>query len=98
MGLPFYGRAWGNTNPSRAYFFSGIERIRRENRVGEISRENGIPTFSYEIPVTVNVFYEDDFSLSVRMEMYRSMGVKSIGFWCLGQESPTVWNILELQP
>jgi spore germination protein YaaH len=96
MGIPFYGRAWGNTNPSRAYIFSGIERIKRENDVRQIRRSEGIPTFSYEIPVSVTVFYEDDFSLSVRMEMYRSLGVKSIGFWRLGQESPTVWDILEL--
>ncbi|MDR1210708.1 MAG: glycoside hydrolase [Spirochaetaceae bacterium] len=97
MGLPFYGRAWGDTNPSRAYMFSGIERIKRENNISEVQRSDGIPTFTYEIPVSVTVFYEDDFSLSVRMEMYRSMNVRAIGFWCLGQESPTVWNILELK-
>jgi spore germination protein YaaH len=97
MGLPFYGRAWGNDNPSRAYIFSGIERIKRENNVHEVRRLDGIPTFTYEVPIAVTVFYEDDFSLSVRMEMYRSLGVKAIGFWRLGQESPTVWNILELR-
>jgi hypothetical protein len=97
MGLPFYGRAWGDTNPSKAYVFSGIERIKKENNVHEIRRSEGIPTFSYEIPVSVTVFYEDDFSLSVRMEMYRSLGVKAIGFWRLGQESPTMWNIVELE-
>jgi hypothetical protein len=97
MGLPFYGRAWGNTNPSRALIYSGIETIIKENNVADIQRENGIPTFDYEIPIPVKVYYEDDYSLSVRMEMYRSMGVASIGFWRLGQESPTVWNYIKLQ-
>jgi spore germination protein YaaH len=96
MGLPFYGRAWSNVNPAGAYIFSSIERIKRENSVAEVRRSEGIPAFNYETSVSVTVFYEDDFSLSVRMEMYRSMGVKSIGFWRLGQESPTFWNLLEL--
>jgi spore germination protein YaaH len=97
MGIPFYGRAWGHINPSRAYLFSGIESIISENRISEIRRENGIPTFDYEVPVSVKVYYEDDYSLSARMEMYRALGVKAIGFWRLGQETPAVWNILRLE-
>jgi GH18 family chitinase len=94
MGLPFYGRAWGSPNPSGAYVFSSIERIKRENNITEVQRENGIPTFSYETSVAVTVYYEDDYSLSARIEMYRSLGVKSVGFWRLGQESPTFWQHL----
>jgi spore germination protein YaaH len=97
MGIPFYGRAWGSTNPSRAYLYSGIENILREQNISEIRRENGIPTFDYEVPVAVKVYYEDDYSLSVRMEMYKSLGVGSIGFWRLGQETPAVWDILRLE-
>jgi spore germination protein YaaH len=97
MGIPFYGRAWGHINPSRAYLHSGIETIISENGVSEIRRENGIPTFDYEAPVAVKVYYEDDYSLSARMELYKSLGVASIGFWRLGQETPAVWNILRLE-
>ncbi|GHV61769.1 hypothetical protein AGMMS49587_06800 [Spirochaetia bacterium] len=96
MGLPFYGRAWGDTNPSKAYVYSGIERIRGENNVTEVRRENGIPTFNYEVPVSVKVYYEDDYSLAVRMDLYRTLGVNSIGFWRLGQETLAVWNQLKL--
>jgi spore germination protein YaaH len=96
MGIPFYGRAWGNPSPSRAYVFSSIERIKQENKVTEIYRENGVPTFTYEIPVTVKVYYEDDYSLSTRFELYRGLGVKSIGFWRLGQENPAIWRLLNL--
>ncbi|MCL2065991.1 MAG: glycosyl hydrolase family 18 protein [Treponema sp.] len=97
MGLPFYGRAWGDSNPSRALIYSSIETLMGEMGVTEIRRENGIPVFDYEIPVRVRVYYEDEYSLSVRMEMYKSMGVNSIGFWRLGQETPEVWNILKLE-
>jgi spore germination protein YaaH len=96
MGLPFYGRAWGNINPSRAYLFSGIEELKKEKGVTEIRRERGIPTFDYDTPVSVKVYYEDAYSLSTRLEMYRAMGVKSVGFWRLGQETPAVWGLLRL--
>jgi spore germination protein YaaH len=96
MGLPFYGRAWGDLNPSQAYVFSGIERIKNENRVGEVRRENGIPTFKYEQTVKVTAYYEDAYSLAARLDLYRSMGVKSVGFWRLGQEDPAVWGQIVL--
>ncbi|MDR1898435.1 MAG: glycoside hydrolase [Treponema sp.] len=97
MGIPFYGRAWGNINPSRAYLYSGIETVMRENFVTNVRRENGIPAFDYEAAVSVKVYYEDDYSLSVRMDMYKAMGVASIGFWRVGQESQGVWNLLRLE-
>jgi hypothetical protein len=96
MGLPFYGRTWGDINPNRAFFHSGIERIKREQGVTEVLRENGIPTFRYQTTLTVTVYYEDIYSLSSRLEMYRSMGVESVGFWCLGQETPEIWSILRI--
>ena len=98
MGLPFYGRAWGNANPSQALVYTGIERVINENNVKEIRRENGIPTFDYQIPISVKVYYDDEYSLSARMEMYRAMGIASIGFWRLGQETPAVWKQIKLLP
>jgi spore germination protein YaaH len=97
MGIPFYGRTWGSYNPNRAFFQSRIQRIIREQGVTDIRRENGIPTFEYEIPVSITVYYEDDYSLSVRMEMYQSLGVDSIGFWRLGQETASVWKTVKLR-
>jgi spore germination protein YaaH len=98
MGIPFYGRAWGHANPSQAHVYTGIERVINENNVKEIRRENGIPTFDYQIPISVKVYYDDEYSLSTRMEMYRTMGVASIGFWRLGQETPAVWKQIKLAP
>jgi len=98
MGLPFYGRAWGNQSVSRALIHSTTERIIREMGVSEIRRENGIPTFDYNVTVSVKVYFEDEYSQSARMEMYRSMNVGAIGFWRLGYEKPIVWNIIRLVP
>jgi len=96
MGLPFYGRAWAKPNHSGAYIYTSIERIIRENNVKTIRRENGIPAFDYNATVSVKMYYEDEFSLSARMEMYRSIGVTKIGFWRLGQETPAVWPFITL--
>jgi spore germination protein YaaH len=92
MGVPFYGRTWGSVNTFRAFFHSGIERIKEENNVTQTERDGGIPHFTYEIPVTVTVFYEDAESLTSRLAMYRSLGIDKVGFWCLGQEDPAVWQ------
>ncbi|MDR2069846.1 MAG: glycoside hydrolase [Treponema sp.] len=96
MGLPFYGRTWGDMNPNRAFFHSGIERIKRENNVDVVKRQDDIPSFTYKVPVTITVFYEDEYSLSARLNMYQTMGVRSVGFWALGQETPLVWELLHL--
>ena len=97
MGLPFYGRAWGDQNPSRALLYTTTEGLIKEKKIGKINRENGIPTFDYDVNVSVKVYYDDEYSLSTRMEIYRSMGIKSIGFWRLGQETPEVWKYLRLE-
>jgi spore germination protein YaaH len=96
MGLPFYGRAWGDYNPSRALIYTTTEKIIDEHKVTAIRRENGIPVFEYSKNVSIIVYYEDTYSLSARMDMYKSMGVASIGFWRLGQETSEVWDYLKL--
>jgi spore germination protein YaaH len=96
MGLPFYGRAWGDYSPSRALIYSTIEGIMNEKNVTDISRENEIPVFRYNQDVSIVLYFEDEYSLSARMEMYKSMNVRSIGFWRIGQETLEVWNILKL--
>jgi spore germination protein YaaH len=93
MGMPFYGRAWGSFNPFRAFFYSGIERIMRENAIEGAEREGGVPYFSYDSSVTVTVYYEDAYSLNLKGRMYRDLGISAVGFWSLGQEDPGVWNI-----
>jgi len=96
MGLPFYGRSWGDYNPSRALIYTTTENIIDEHKVKEIRRENGIPVFEYSKNVSIIVYYEDAYSLCTRMEMYKAMGIASIGFWRLGQETPEVWDYVKL--
>jgi len=96
MGIPFYGRAWGDYTPSRALIHSTIDGIIRSNNA-EVTYRNGIPYFQYTRNVTVSVYFEDEYSLSTRMEMYRGMNVQNIGFWRLGQETTKIWNYLRVK-
>jgi len=96
MGLPFYGRGWGRPSHSQAYIYTSVERVMKENNVKNVRRENGIPAFDYSAQISVKVYYDDEYSLSARMEMYRTMGVNAIGFWRLGQETPAVWPLIKL--
>jgi len=97
MGLPFYGRAWGDVRPNRAYKHSGVESLVSEKGVGVFFRESEVPWFRYEELVTVDVFYDDAQSLSYRMGLYRDAGVGAVAFWRLGQEDPAVWGVISVE-
>ncbi|MDR3355658.1 MAG: glycoside hydrolase [Spirochaetaceae bacterium] len=96
MGIPFYGRSWGDKSTSRALVHRTTESQKREYGAQDFHRVNGIPTFTYDVTVKVTVYYEDEYSLAARMRMYRGQGVQKIGFWRLGQEAPGVWNLVKL--
>lgn len=96
MGIPLYGRAWASQNHHRALIYSSTQRLIQTHNVSEVRRENGIPTFNYNANISVTVYFEDVYSLSARMELYKSMNVRAIGFWRVGQETPRLWNILRV--
>lgn len=95
MGLPSYGRSWGRTW-NRAFYYSGIMRIWRENGKPEIKRDNAIPHFSFTVPLSVTVYYEDDYSMLYRSRMYEDMGIEKIGFWRIGFEDEGFWKNIKI--
>jgi spore germination protein YaaH len=94
MGLPFYGRAWGESNPSKAYRYSALSSLMAEKSIPEISRADEIPFFEYLETIKVRVFFEDAHSVLTRARMYQKASVKNISFWRLGQEDPQIWGSL----
>ena len=96
MGIPFYGRAWASANHHRSLIFTTTERLINTYNP-TIRRENGTPTFDYTATVNVKVYYEDEYSISARLQMYKSLGIKAVGFWRLGYETPMVWRTLRIE-
>ncbi len=97
MGQPFYGRTWGDINANRAFFHSGMERQVAENKIENLEREENILRFTYTVPLTITGYYDDAESIKQRSIMYKNMNIDKTGFWCLGQEDPTVWEILSIK-
>lgn len=97
MGLPFYGRAWSEINPSRAYRFSSLSKLMEEKGIQETRRVDGSVYFEYSELIKVKVFYEDHRSVHQRAELYYTQGVNNIAFWRLGQEDQEIWKFLFLK-
>jgi spore germination protein YaaH len=97
MGIPFYGRSWANKTTARALIASTTDSIIKDNDITAIERENGVPKFTYDTSVHVTVYFEDAYSLAVRMDMYQTSGVDKIGFWRLGQEDTAVWDYISIK-
>ncbi len=94
MGLPFYGRAWSEINPAKAYKFSALSSLMVEKGIAEIGRADEIPFFEYLETIKVRVFYEDAHSILTRARLYEKSSVRNISFWRLGQEDPLIWGSL----
>jgi spore germination protein YaaH len=97
MGIPFYGRSWANKTTARALIASTTESLMKDYDITAVERENGVPKFTYDTTVNVTVYFEDAYSLAVRMDMYQTAGVDKIGFWRLGQEDTAVWDYIGIK-
>ncbi len=97
MGLPFYGRAWIDTNPAKAYKHSSISKLVLDKNISTLLRNKDIPYFEYLETVKVQVFYEDAVSTILRLNLYKTATVKGISFWRLGQEDPEVWKFMSVE-
>jgi spore germination protein YaaH len=98
MGMPFYGRAWGNRNPAGAYKHSSVSRILAETSATWDRNPEGIPYFSFQETIDYTLFFDDAESIRQRGLAYQREGIHNIGFWRLGQEDPGVWKILGTEP
>lgn len=96
MGSPFYGRAWADKSPSKAYRFSSLQTLLGEKSLGPFPRQEGIPYAEYQETVTVKLFYDDSVSLLARLGAWKTALVDKVAFWRLGQEDPAIWPALGL--
>ena len=98
MGISLYGRTWLSA-PYRgqAWYFSGIERIKKENGIKEVKRDKfDVPYFSFKETATITGWYDDIQSLKVKFQMYKDIGIDRIGFWRIGFEDRELWKEIKL--
>jgi spore germination protein YaaH len=98
MGLPFYGRAWGDKNPAGAYKYSSTRNMLDQKSLSLLRDKEGIPYFHFFETINYVLYFEDKESIALRSGIYKREGVENIGFWRLGQEDPRVWEILTPPP
>lgn len=96
MGMPFYGRGWGDQNPAMAYRFSTALKKLAEKSAALERDDEGIPYFRFSETVNYVIHFDDAVSTARRSRIHRDNGVTMIGFWRLGQEDPTIWAILRI--
>lgn len=96
MGLPFYGRTWGDFTTNKAYYFSGINRLMSENNIHSVERDEGVPFFKFKKEIEITGYFEDEKSLVERTRLYKDLGIKNLAFWRVGQEDSEYWKWLEV--
>lgn len=94
MGMPFYGRAWGDKSPAGAYRHSSLSLKKEEHAAVPGRNPEGIPYFRFSETVNLVLYYDDALSTRLRAEAYAKQGVDKIGFWRLGQEDPEIWRVI----
>lgn len=97
MGLPFYGRTWGDFTTNKAYYFSGINRLMNENNIHSVDRDEGVPYFKFKKEIEVTGYFEDEKSLLERTKLYKELGITNLAFWRVGQEDSEYWKWIEVK-
>lgn len=94
MGLPLYGRAWSDDDSEGAYRMSTIEKMINTNTADSVTRVNGNASIHYQVTANIALYFEDYKSLFDKLSQYNQKGVKSVAFWRLGLEYPSMWNLM----
>ncbi len=95
MGLPLYGREWGDEGYSRSLRWPQVnELMDRDDAVIEYSLDEGFKVMYKEN--MKNTFYFDDIKATRQKLTMYSDYTEGVGFWRLGMESEGLWNIIRL--
>lgn len=111
LGIPFYGYEWQTTSrDSRASVFPGTGSTASYTRVQEIIRERAEQNLqehwdelalSPYLTFTKNnrshvIYYEDERSLSYKLDLVRDLNMAGIAIWALGYENDArePWDVI----
>ena len=94
MGIPFYGRAWIDNNPARAYRLNSTRDVIKKFKPVIKYTEDGIPFFTYRTSVNVTHYFEDQNTIAAKLNLYSSRSINSVAFWRISQEEKSIWRIM----
>ncbi len=95
MGLPLYGREWGNQGYSRSLKWKQVnELMERDDAVIEYSLEEGFKVMFNE-NMTSTLYFDDIKATRQKLTMYSDY-TTGVGFWRLGMENEGLWNIIRV--
>ncbi|MEW6070033.1 MAG: glycosyl hydrolase family 18 protein, partial [Candidatus Thermoplasmatota archaeon] len=104
LGVPFYGRDWNKTTTgewtSKAYTYKGIiDLIASKGALREWNNSAKVPQFNYsegsEEYQKHYVYYEDNQSLSFKLDLVVKYGIAGICGFALGYEDPLTWSLTQ---
>jgi len=95
MGLPLYGREWGDMGYSRSLRRSQLdERLNRDDAVIEYSLDEGYKVMFNE-NLTSTLYFDDIKATRQKLTMYSDY-TTGVGFWRLGMEDEGLWSIISI--
>lgn len=96
-GIPFYSRIWKTTSEGLSSEAYGMEDIETFITNHKMSKEWDGNVGQYYAEVTENgttyqIWVEDAESVEQKLEVMQSHGIAGVAEWCLGMETPDVWD------
>jgi len=89
MGLPLYGREWSKRS-SRSVRYKETRILASKKRTQVYNSRN--PFLVYKIGKARKVVYFDnEFSLSEKLKLYRRKEIRNVSFWRIGQGPNEIW-------
>lgn len=97
MGLPLYGRLWQKEKVARALKYPETLKLWERDKPTVKRMSDEVPYFSIKRSVTGEVYFEDVRSLSNKLSLYQRRGIRSVGFWRIGQGPQGLWKKLQVR-
>ncbi len=94
MGIPFYGRAWTDKNPARAYRLNSTKDLIEKLKPEIEYTEDKIPFFTYSTTIKVAHYFDDKNTIADKLKLYKSGPISKVAFWRISQETPDIWDII----
>jgi len=95
MGIPLYGREWGDQGYSRSLRWTQVNKLmERDDAVIEYSLEEGFKVM-YDVDMKSTLYFDDIKATRQKLTMYSDY-TRGVGFWRLGMENESLWNIIRV--